>query len=443
MIAADHIALRFLRLILSCCMLSLSLSFSGAVFSEKKWSFRLFGWCMLLHVILIPAGLFSDYSSLFLPVVSVFCIVVIYRFPCGMKGLKGFGQMLLGIGFCAASDIICGLILMLFFSQEQLESARNCLSPLAYLPNALTALLFALFVYLYSLLKHSTKKPESYAGFWRLIRSVGMGVSIFGIYFLTMRQFSSLPYLEWFDKALPFFVFLLLLLGFSASYAFQDIRYLRQSRLNDALLHQQEMQDALLRETRVFRHNIANLLYGFQGTLLSRDQKSIEEYYANLLSTCALINNENVVSLKRLPSLPLTALLLNKIQEAANENIPFYVFTDERLIYQALKDRDMCEIMGALLDNALEGARKSPAPLISVEFHNVGGDMEIVVRNTFDEAALEPNRSDVSFSTASSKAHHTGLGLQTVRRIVQSSDQALFNLFIQGRYVEASLLLGK
>ena len=270
-----------------------------------------------------------------------------------------------------------------------------------------------------------------------------MGVSIFGIYVLTMRQFSSLPYLEWFDKALPFFVFLLLLLGFSASYAFQDIRYLRQSRLNDALLHQQEMQDALLQETRVFRHNIANLLYGFQGTLLSRDQKAIEEYYANLLSTCALINNENVVSLKRLPSLPLTALLLNKIQEAANENIPFYVFTDERLIYQALKDRDMCEIMGALLDNALEGARKSPAPLISVEFHNVSGDMEIVVRNTFDEAALDAYRDDVSFSTASSKAHHTGLGLQTVRRIVKASDQALFNLFIQGRYVEASLLLGK
>ena len=56
--------------------------------------------------------------------------------------------------------------------------------------------------------------------------------------------------------------------------------------------------------------------YGFQGVVLSHDTSAIENYYAYPRDTCALINNENAAALSRLPSIAVTTLLLNKIQDA-------------------------------------------------------------------------------------------------------------------------------
>lgn len=48
-----------------------------------------------------------------------------------------------------------------------------------------------------------------------------------------------------------------------------------------------------------------------QGTLLSEEVRAIRAYYDQMVEECQLINNENVIALKHIPSPAVGALLLN------------------------------------------------------------------------------------------------------------------------------------
>ena len=74
-----------------------------------------------------------------------------------------------------------------------------------------------------------------------------------------------------------------------------------------------------------------------------------------------------------------------------------------------------------------------------LEMHNAGNEMEIAVRNTYDDDKGLPGQDDITFLTSSTKEGHRGLGLKAVDDILKG--HAVFNLYAQGRYVEASLLI--
>ena len=232
---------------------------------------------------------------------------------------------------------------------------------------------------------------------------------------------------------MPMAISLLVISVIGGTYVVQDIRFLRQKRQYNRLIHDRSAQDELLRDTRVFRHNIANLLYGLQGTLLTGDFEQVRRYYDHMVETCSIINNENVMALRRIPSIPVGSLLLNKVQAANRDRIPMYVYTDDRLVWRGWKESDMCEALGVLLDNAMEAAKESASPLVTVEIHNAGNDMELVVRNTCRDVENVGGDAD--------RPGHEGLGLYSLRQTVAGHPGDLFNFFTRGRFVEAHLLL--
>jgi len=433
--------MQFFRLTVCFLIIALPESYCGAVGSGKPWSFR---WYFLTLLYFFPNFLAKwflsrDYAAL----TTISMLLAYFRFACGLRGWRWIRTTFLFSGFFFLADILCGITLSNFLSDEEAYRAAYMLSPVAYLVNGTAAVYFAFLGFCYSLTVQAKQRVLFREQLFRMIRPLVLVVCVVALFARTMQKTLALPYIERFQASLPEFIVIVLLLFLGGSYALQDIRFLRQAQLNSALLQQKETQDALLNETRAFRHNIANMLYGFQGTLLSDDRTVIEEYYANLISSCAIINNENVISLQRIPSLAVTALLLNKIQAANESKVPFYVFTDDKLIYRGPKDKDMCELLGILVDNALESARASESPLIMVEFHNAGSDMEVIVRNTFGEAAVADEQSDILLSTESTKENHEGIGIETVNAFVKRHEKSLFNIFLHGRFVEASLLFNE
>ena len=435
--------LRFIRMALCFSMLAASTSCLCAVFSKKKLSLHLFRDVLLYHPIIYTCSMLSNQNTTIIPIVTFSCYSLFLFFYCRLRNTQWFKAVFIGVCLFTAGDLLTGLcaIYLFRFDADTLALARQGYSPVCYVINLTCSFFTISFTACYSLLFGPRKRARSYESLFRIIRPLFMVICLLVLFLRTMQRTAALGYAERFPAVFPEFLVIVLLFGLGGSYVIQDIKYIRQMQMNSKLLQQKEAQDALLQETRVFRHNIANLLYGFQGILLSRDKQAIQEYYSNLVSTCAMVNNENVVSLQRIPSLAVSALLLNKIQAANDQKIPFYLYTDEELIYRGLKDKEMCEILGVLLDNALESASGSSAPLITVEFHNAQNDMEIVVRNTFDEQAICLLDDDILFSTVSSKEGHAGIGLSTVQGILKRSGTSLFNIFMRGRYVEASLLL--
>lgn len=334
------------------------------------------------------------------------------------------------LGF--ASEAVIAPVLISALGYEKVNTIASGQTPLFYLMNTafygFSVLLALAGRFLWERLRHINLNNAG-----RVARSVLVPAALIWFWFRLVQREDVFHRSEHFIRILPEAVLVILALAASVTFIVQDIRYVRQSHLNSALLEQKKIQDALLQDTRVFRHNIVNLLYGFQGTVLSGNTENIRQYYERMASACRMINNENVAALERIPSLPVHALLLEKISRANDAKIPFYVYTDENLAWRGMKDPDMCEALGVLLDNAMEAAADSAAPMMILELHNTERDMEVVVRNTCRDV-------ETAFSQAG-KPGHEGLGLPSLRRILQRYPNAILNLFTQGRFAEAQMLL--
>ncbi len=437
------------RIGLSAALLAPGFAYVCGVVVNQKPRFASYFWCFVLSVLthcftLFVIGRNSPYA-LFCSIFMCFFIMLLGFHQRGVQLIVG---TMLAIAVTFLSDTLSGLVIAPLFSEQIILEMRFALSPYMYLLNAIATINFFLLGMVFKAFRNLIVRKKI-GGLFRIVR-LSMMLIIVGILFAqTLIRVQSYNEWEKIAKVAPDFVVIGLLLLIAGSYVIQDIRYVAQKRENMVLLSQRETQDVLLHETRFFRHNIANLLYGLQGTILSRDFDAIDKYYRRMVDICAMINNENVIALRRIPCLPVGTLLLNKIKQANDENVPFYISTDEKLQWRGLRNEDMCQVIGVLIDNALEATRECHAPYMSLELHNVRDGMELIVRNTFSETAppafLEAaeNGGTASFPAApTTKPGHEGLGLSSIGHILQNDHRVVFNIYRQGRYVEASMLVG-
>lgn len=234
------------------------------------------------------------------------------------------------------------------------------------------------------------------------------------------------------DTYILYFVFAI----FLCSYAWQDIRQLVLSRDNQSLNERNAAYQRVIESTREYRHNMANLLYGLEGVILTHDIAEIENYYNEIAHRCARINNENAIAINRLKNPALVALLLRKTDDAQRKNIFFYLSVNDVFSFDAMSSAALCETLGILIDNALEAAARSSTPRVDMTMRSVPEYDEIIIANTYSEDA---NLDFLSGKPQSSKLGHRATGLAFVRKALSRHPSVCFNQFVRGRYIETSL----
>ncbi len=417
-------------------LIGLLLSTASYIISEKRFSWRTVIKVLALHSIwALLVFLFSDTESpakmLLMILIELACCRVAYGFRGSQLLLKTFTVLLCSFG----GDIIAGLIMLAASDSQTIAAARVMSSPITILLQLITGGSMILFALLYRGLSAMLRMHFSQNRIGYLLRPLALLLIVGAMFARAMMSLSGGDQFERLKQVLPDFIFMIMILAIGITYVTQDIRFYRQSKENQQLLHQQSLQSMLLQDIRIFRHNISNMLYGMEGTLLSGNVSSIESYYHQMVAECQLINNENVVALKRVPSLAVSSLLLNKLRQANEYRIPFFITVQEDIIWHGLRDSDMTQVLGILIDNALESAESAAAPYVAFEAQNVNGALALIVRNTYQG---EPPVFDQMLS--STKAGHEGLGLHSLRKIMNRHHNILFNVYTVGRYVEASLI---
>ena len=220
------------------------------------------------------------------------------------------------------------------------------------------------------------------------------------------------------------------------AYIWQDIRQFVLRRANLSLNEKNVAYQRVIESTREYRHNMANLLYGLEGVILTQDIAQINAYYADMAHRCARINNENATAVNRLSVPALAALLLRKMDNAEKKGVPFYLSVSEGFSFNAFPTTALCEVLGNLIDNALEAAACSCSPRVDLTLRSADGYDEIIISNTYAEGA---DLRFLSEAPHSSKPGHQATGLESVRKIVRKSRSVCFNQFVRGRYIESSL----
>lgn len=432
-----NVILMIARILLGSMVTGALVSLAAAMITNTKVLLRHCLASGALHVVVICINYFvlsreSPYTVV-PSALSVFLIVWLNyrRFSWGFVR-DGFILLALYI----LSDMVCGMILMATFPDEQITAMRYFDSPLSYVPDFLAGTVICLLALAFSAVRGMIVRHQ--LGFYllRVARPAFLLATIVILYVRNMKRIVALDEMSRGSVLVPEYAIMGVLLLLGASYIVQDIRYAQQQKRNQTLEQQQETQDILLRETRMFRHNVANMLYGLQGTILTRDFDSIWSYYQKIAEKCAVINNENIIALRRVPSMAVNALMVQKLQTANEKNIPFYVYTDETLSWRNARDSVICQILGVLIDNAMEAAQEADASYVSLEAHNVPKGIEIVVRNTWRQQETDFFYQQQCTST---KPGHEGIGLSSVRGLVRKDRRMIFNIYPSGRYIEANL----
>ena len=426
-----------IRMLLNAAKLGACVYFSATIIARGKLKLSNYLYAAVSHIIVISINyLVLGRESPFTMIASVACTFFIvwlsYRRISWSYLRDGFVTM----GLYILSDMVCGMILIRFYEPDQITEMRYFFSRLCYIPDIIVGVIFLLFALTYSYLRSLLKGRQVNFYLLRVVRPLVLLITIVLLYARNMQRIAAMDEITRGRELTMEYSIIVIILLLGASYIVQDVRYAQQKMRNLTLEQQQETQNILLQETRMFRHNIANMLYGLQGMILTRNYDSIWNYYQKIAEKCAVINNENIIALRRIPSMAMNALLVQKIQSANDENIPFYVFTDENLSWRGAKDGTVCQIMGVLIDNAIEATRGTDVCYVSLEAHNVPHGVELVVRNTWKQ-----QQTDFLYSEKykSKKPGHEGLGLSSVRKLVKKDRHMIFNIYPSGRYVEANL----
>lgn len=405
------------------------------IVSREKFRWSSFSKVMLvmLATMSINVNFLSPDSPLkfLLASVSIFLSYLwAYRFTGTKLLLRSF--ILLLVEFLA--DILVGLLFLRLFDSQTIEGMRYMTIPETCLLQFVSGTGMVLLALLYRMLCRIV--PRIHPSVSYLVRPIMLLIIIILIFYWAISNAPESDQLSRFQSVLPSFILMALLLLIGITYIVQDIRFYKQAQENKRLQQQDSLQSLMLLQTRTFRHNIANMLYGFQGVISNGDTSAIEEYYNAMVKACQMVNNENVTAIKRIPSPAISALLVNKILRANEQGIPFFVSVDEGAPIPRMRDDEVAQVLGILLDNALEAAAQSAAPHVSFDARKTENACCITIRNSY--AGDAPVFSDHPVST---KEGHEGLGLHSLHHILKKHPDVLFNIYTRDRYVEAVLAI--
>nr|WP_312577511.1 GHKL domain-containing protein [Sedimentibacter sp.] len=182
----------------------------------------------------------------------------------------------------------------------------------------------------------------------------------------------------------------------------------------------------ILEEMRIIKHNLKNSLIIIDTYNKTNQKEKLQKYIDDLIDETNVfvvpqIDKENIV----------TSYLNYKVEQAKSNNIK--VFIENQLTNEIILDKtDICQVIGNIMDNAIEANEKNIDKYIKILLYNNDNYIIIKSENPTNERLI---KKDNVFLTTKKDAKNHGLGLKSIQKIAEKYDgsleaEAIDNLFI-------------
>ena len=196
----------------------------------------------------------------------------------------------------------------------------------------------------------------------------------------------------------------------------------------------------LLEDVRRRQHDFKNHLNTVYSLLLVSDEKNLKETITKYIDSLN-ISLENMEKVIQIDNTVVTAIIYNKINEAAKNNIEFKYLIQDGCKFP-FKDYELSEILNNLVDNAFDAVLNSKSDSKKV-FLNIGyleDNCIIEIGNTGERIEFNEIRKIFNAGYTTKEGEDRGYGLYIVKKIVESYG-ARIQLSFENNYTIFSIKL--
>jgi len=238
-----------------------------------------------------------------------------------------------------------------------------------------------------------------------------------------------------------YFILLIVLIGIIISIYLKKYELMVKGKeLSNFSVYIQSLEQ-VNKDMQKFRHDYLNILLSLKGYIADKDWAGLETYFEQGIlkfEQKTLESNKILAHLNNIRNLALKGLIFNKVSSAIEQNLKVSLEVPNPL---KLEDDliDLTRILGILLDNAIENCIEDRQEFIQLAVIEQRDSTLFVIRNKMDEKVIDINKLFREGYTTKEQGH--GLGLSTVKKIVDSSSDMLLNISVENNWFNVELLI--
>lgn len=222
---------------------------------------------------------------------------------------------------------------------------------------------------------------------------------------------------------------LIMMLSACVTCAMLLIIFQRERVKSDTLLRYQQIIANQYDSTRIFRHNHHNTLLMLNGYHHAGDYAALGELLKSMNRQYeAVFASDYASGVEAIEDRGIQWLVISKLVHAQSLGIDCAVHVQEPVGSTVLPAAELAELLGILMDNAVEAAAQSSARQMGLSIQRNDSAVVIAVRNSVDASPDLLLLFDKGYST---KSGHTGLGLYRLRQLLRRYPQALTDTRVQ------------
>ena len=244
------------------------------------------------------------------------------------------------------------------------------------------------------------------------------------------------------------FISILIILFFYLTFksqlaAKEEINQLQKTQLDNLAVYTEEIEK-MYQTLRGFRHDYQNVLLSLQESIDSEDIEQIKQVYHDILASADVrlvrqIESTNVNELANIHDSAVKSVMFWKITQARDRKVAVDVEIKEELPQLWMSSLHFIRIFSILMDNAIEEAKRTDTPKISIALFVNQGDIIFTLSNSTLLDSIHFNLLQKPGYTT--KGRNRGIGLSNVNEILRQYSNCYLETELENRIFTQRLVM--
>lgn len=197
--------------------------------------------------------------------------------------------------------------------------------------------------------------------------------------------------------------------------------------------------NTLMDDLKRFKHNYNNILAVMGGYMALNKWEELCLYYKEITFQNHITSSIGEESLLKIRNAAVLGILTNKFEYAQESNVNLELITETEINEIGVRISELCEILGILLDNAIEAAMVSEKKKVRVIIKSLEGNLLIEIENSVNQ---EVDTNVIFKEGYSTKGEGRGLGLDITNKIIARNKKLFLNTFSNKNSFKQELIIG-